>query len=81
MGWNEYRLSRLEANPSLFDLSMGQNVINGLQRKSWNNLHALNEWAYSLEKEGFIEISSKSMAYRLALPGVVSINEQKVSNL
>ena len=37
--------------PSIFDLTMGQNTINGLQRKSWNNLYALNEWRIVLNKK------------------------------
>ena len=35
----------------MIDLTMGQNVMNGLQRKSWKNLHALNEWRIHLKKK------------------------------
>ena len=44
--------------------SMGQNAINGLQRKSWNNLHALNEWRIVLINYHTFVIPSKSLANR-----------------
>ena len=44
--------------PSTLDLTMGQNAINGLQRKSWNNLHALNEWRIHLKKKIHLLITS-----------------------
>ena len=55
--------------PSLFDLSMGQNVINGLQRKSWNNLHALNEWRIHLKKKDSLKYHQKVWHTDLLCPG------------
>ena len=55
--------------PSMFDLTMGQNTINGLQRKSWNNLHALNEWRIVLNKKDPLTCHQKVWQTDLLCPG------------
>ncbi|MBT3666157.1 MAG: hypothetical protein HN548_01660 [Opitutae bacterium] len=55
--------------PSIFDLSMSQNTINGLQRKSWNNLHALNEWRIYLRKQSPLTYHQKVWQTDLLCPG------------
>ena len=55
--------------PSILDLSMGQNVIKGLQRKSWNNLHALNEWRIHLNKKNPLAYHQKVWQTELVCPG------------
>ena len=55
--------------PSILDLSMGQNVIKGLQRKSWNNLHALNEWRIHLDKKNPLAYHQKVWQTELVCPG------------
>ena len=51
------------------DLTMGQNTINGLQRKSWNNLHALNEWRIVLNKKDPLTYHQKVWQTDLLCPG------------
>ena len=55
--------------PSIFDLTMGQNTINGLQRKSWNNLYALNEWRIVLNKKDSLTYHQKVWQTDLLCPG------------
>ncbi len=55
--------------PSIFDLSMGQNTMNGLQRKSWNNLHALNEWRLLLKKNDPLTYHQRVWQTELLCPG------------
>ena len=55
--------------PSMFDLTMGQNTINGLQRKSWNNLHTLNEWRIVLNKKDPLTYHRKVWQTDLLCPG------------
>jgi len=54
---------------SIFDLSMGQNFINGLQRKSWKNLHVLNEWRVQLKEMDAIAYHRKVWHTDLSCPG------------
>jgi hypothetical protein len=54
---------------SIFDLSMSQNTINGLQRKSWNNLHALNEWRINLRKQSPLKYHQRVWQTDLLCPG------------
>ena len=54
---------------SMFDLAMGQNTINELQRKSWNNLHALNEWRIVLNKKDPLAYHQKVWQTELICPG------------
>ena len=62
-------LSASKPIPSILDLSMGQNTINGLQRKSWNNLHALNEWRIVLNKKDPLNYHQKVWQTDLICPG------------
>ncbi len=55
--------------PYIFDLSMSQNTINGLQKKSWNNLHALNEWRIYLRKQAPLAYHQKVWQTELLCPG------------
>ena len=55
--------------PSIFDLSMGQNVTNGLQRKSWKNLHALNEWRVQFKEMDALAYHWKVWHTDLICPG------------
>ena len=55
--------------PSIFDLTMGQNSINSLQRKSWNNLHALNEWRIHLKKNNPLTYHQNIWQTNLLCPG------------
>jgi len=55
--------------PHIFDLSMSHNSINGLQRKSWNNLHALNEWRIYLKKKAPLAYHQKVWQTDLLCPG------------
>jgi hypothetical protein len=55
--------------PSIFDLTMSQNTINDLQRKSWNNLHALNEWRIYLKKKAPLEYHQRVWQTDLLCPG------------
>lgn len=55
--------------PSIFDLTMRQNTINDLQRKSWNNLHALNEWRIYLKKKAPLEYHQRVWQTDLLCPG------------
>ena len=48
---------------------MGENVINGLQRKSWKNLHALNEWRIQLKKMDALAYHWKVWHTDLLCPG------------
>lgn len=54
---------------SIFDLSMGQNFINGLQRKSWKNLHVLNEWRVQLKEMDALAYHRKVWHTDLSCPG------------
>ena len=54
---------------SIFDLLMGQNFINGLQRKSWKNLHVLNEWRVQLKEMDAIAYHRKVWHTDLSCPG------------
>jgi hypothetical protein len=58
-----------EPIPSIFDLSMSQNTINGMQRKSWNNLHALNEWRIHLKKNDPLTYHQRVWQTELLCPG------------
>ena len=55
--------------PSIFNLAMGQNTFTGLQRKSWNNLHALNEWRIVLNKKDSVAYHQKVWQTDLLCPG------------
>ena len=55
--------------PSMIDLTMGQNVMNGLQRKSWKNLHALNEWRIHLKKKDSLAYHQRVWQTDLLCPG------------
>mgnify|MGYP001414620898 CR=1 FL=1 len=54
---------------SIFDLLMGQNFINGLQRKSWKNLHVLNEWRVQLKEMDAIAYHRRVWHTDLSCPG------------
>ena len=54
---------------SIFDLLMGQNFINGLQRKSWKNLHVLNEWRVQLKEMDALAYHRKVWHTDLSCPG------------
>ena len=58
-----------EPIPSIFDLSMSQNTINAMQRKSWNNLHALNEWRIHLKKNDPLSYHQRVWQTELLCPG------------
>ena len=55
--------------PSIFDLSMSQNTMNAMQRKSWNNLHALNEWRIHLKKNDPLTYHQRVWQTELLCPG------------
>ena len=58
-----------EPIPSIFDLSMSQNTINAMQSKSWNNLHALNEWRIHLKKNDPLSYHQRVWQTELLCPG------------
>ena len=66
---NSTALQASKPIPSIFDLSMGQNFINGLQRKSWKNLHALNEWRVQLKEMDALAYHWKVWHTDLLCPG------------
>ena len=54
---------------SIFDFTIGQNVMNGLQRKSWKNIHALNEWRINLKKQNPVAYHKRVWQTELHCPG------------
>ncbi len=54
---------------SIFDLTEGEQARNGLQRKSWNNIHILNEWRIHLKREDPLSYHRKVWQTDLLCPG------------
>ena len=54
---------------SIFDFTAGEQARNGLQRKSWNNIHILNEWRIHLKREDPLSYHRKVWQTDLLCPG------------
>ncbi len=69
--WGGMSSAFIATNPvtSILDFIMSGNVMNGLQRKSWKNIHALNEWRINLKKENPLAYHKRVWQTELLCPG------------
>ena len=69
--WGGMSSAFMATNPvtSILDFTMSGNEMNGLQRKSWKNIHALNEWRINLKKENPLAYHKRVWQTELLCPG------------
>ena len=69
--WNglSTALHMSSAIPSVLSFSLGHETANRLQRKSWSNLHALNEWRILLKQKTPLAYHQNIWQTELSCPG------------